>query len=332
MKPWTHADLPKPTRDQDRVRADIDAWGYGLLEDALEEPLFSRAKTRIADQAVAELQLGQAFEDGGPTQQWGEFRDENGKIRVEAFTAANGGINQRVWLLPNKGEVFLEILELDHLHEMVGNVLGEEFQLSSFSANTAKPGGIKMNLHTDQWWAPEPTRPGRRNLPVGSMTRTRFDVDPGREGTADMMAPAAVSNILVMMNDFTDANGATRLVPGSHLAGRHPDPVRDAAVETIAAEGPAGTAIITDGRVWHGTGDNRSDDNRTALILTYCGPQYRPQVNYTVAMDREILATASDRLKTLFGLKVWWAYGRTGHPSVEFIDPTQTALGALRPD
>jgi hypothetical protein len=49
-------------------------------------------------------------------------------------------------------------------------------------------------------------------------------------------------------------------------------------------------------------------------------------------MDREILATASDRLKTLFGLKVWWAYGRTGNPSVEFIDPTQTALGALRPD
>ncbi|MDG2284143.1 MAG: hypothetical protein P8N43_01245, partial [Alphaproteobacteria bacterium] len=149
MKNWTRAELPKPTRDQDRVRADIDTWGYGLLEGALEEPLFSRAITRIDEQAAAELQLGQAFEDGGPTQQWGEFRDENGKIRAEAFTAANGGINQRVWLLPNKGKVFLEVLELDHLHEMVGHVLGEEFQLSSFSANTAKPGGIKMNLHTD---------------------------------------------------------------------------------------------------------------------------------------------------------------------------------------
>ena len=331
-KSWTAADLPKPTRDRDQVRANIDQWGYGLLEGALEEPLFSRARERIQEQAAAELQRGDAFEDGGPTQQWGEFRDENGKIRAEAFTAANGGINQRVWLLPNKGGVFLDILELDHLYEMVSYVLGEEIQLSSFSANTAKPGGIKMNLHTDQWWAPEPTRPGRRNLPVGSMTRTRFDIDPERTDASEMIAPAAVSNVLIMMDPFTDANGGTRLVPGSHLAGRHPDPIRDADVETVAAEGPAGTAIITDGRVWHGTGDNHSNGSRTAMILTYCGPQYRPQVNYTVAMDREILAKASDRLKALFGLKVWWAYGRTGNPSVEFIDPTQTALGELRPN
>jgi ectoine hydroxylase-related dioxygenase (phytanoyl-CoA dioxygenase family) len=330
MKNWTRDELPKPTRDQDKVRADIHDWGYGLLAGALEDPLFSRARARIDEQAEAELRHGEAFEDGGPTQQWGEFRDENGKIRAKAFTAAEGGINQRVWLLPNKGEVFLDILELDPLHEMASYVLGKEFLLSSYSANTAKPGGIKMNLHTDQWWAPEPTRPGRRNLPVGSMTRTRFDADPERETTADMMAPAAVCQMLIMMNDFTDANGGTRLVPGSHLAGRHPDAVRDADVETIAAEGPAGTAIITDGRLWHGTGDNHTNEARTALILSFCGPQYRPQVNYTVAMDREILARASDRQKTMFGLKVWWAYGRTGNPSVEFIDPTQTALGELR--
>ena len=245
----TPGELPKPTRNQDRVCADIDRWGYGLLEGA--------------------------------------------------FTAANGGINQRVWLLPNKGTEFLEVFELDA-------------------------------LHSDQWWALEPPRAGRRNLPVGSMTRTRFDVDPERDGAADMMAPAACSNALIMMDPFSDANGGTRLVPGSHLAGRHPDQVRDANVDTIAAEGPAGTAIITDGRVWHGTGENRTNDDRTAMILTYCGPQYRPQVNYTVALDREILANASDRLKTLFGLKVWWGYGRTENPSVDFIDPSKTALGELR--
>ena len=68
------------------------------------------------------------------------------------------------------------------------------------------------------------------------------------------------------------------------------------------------------------------------MILTFCGPQYRPQVNFTVAMEREILATASERLKTMFGLKVWWGYGRTGDPSIEFIDPTKTATGELRPN
>ena len=51
---------------------------------------------RLEAQAQAEKQLGEAFEDGGPTQQWDNFRDENGKIRTDAFKAKNGGINQRV--------------------------------------------------------------------------------------------------------------------------------------------------------------------------------------------------------------------------------------------
>ncbi len=325
------ADLPKPTRDADRVRADIDRWGYGLYEGLLAEPLFSRARERLLEQAAAELQCGHAFEDGGPTQQWGEFRDENGKIRAEAFTAAAGGVNQRVWLLPNKGRAFLDVLEIEPMHETVAHVLGEEYQLSSFGSNIAKPGGLRMNLHTDQWWAPEPTRPGRRALPVGSMTRARFDFDPERADTADMLAPPACANVIFMMNDFTDANGGTRIVPGSHLAGRHPDPERDAGVETVAAEGPAGTAVVTDGRVWHGTGENRGNAPRVAMLLTFCGPQYRPQVNYPVALDRDILAGATDRQKAMFGLKVWWGYGRTGHPSVEYIDPEGRALGELRP-
>ncbi|MBM85941.1 MAG: hypothetical protein CMM47_07960 [Rhodospirillaceae bacterium] len=332
MKTWDRAFLPKPTDDPERVRADIDEWGYGLFEGLLKEPLLGRACERLLEQAAAELQRGIAFEDGGPSQQWGQFLDENGKIRPEAFTAANGGINQRLWLLPNKGAVFLDVLEIDPMHEAVGHVLGDEYQLSAFASNIAKPGGLKMNLHTDQWWAPEPTRPGRRNLPVGSMTRSRFDYDPARANTSDMITPAACSNVIFMMNDFTDANGGTRIVPGSHLAGRHPDPERDKDIETIAAEGAAGTAIVTDGRVWHGTGENRTTKARTAMLLTFCGPQYRPQVNFTVAMDKEILARASDRQKAMFGLKIWWGYGRTGHPGVEYIDPRMPGDGELRPD
>ena len=329
---WNPSDLPRPTPDPDRVRADIDRWGYGLCEGLLQDPLFAAARDRLLGQAAAELVQGQAFEDGGPTQQWGQFRDEQGRIRPEAFTAAHGGINQRVWLLPNKGAVFLDVLEIDLMHDLVEHVLGEEYQLSSFSSNIAKSGGLRMNLHTDQWWAPEPTRPGRRPLPVGSMTRSRFDHDPDRQDTSTMLAPAACSNVIFMMNDFTDANGATRVVPGSHLAGRHPDPDRDRDIETVPAEGPAGTALVTDGRVWHGTGANRTNGARVAMLLTFCGPQYRPQVNYPVALDRRILERASERQKAMFGLKVWWGYGRTGHPSVEFIDPDRRGVGELHLD
>ena len=329
MNSWNKLDLPKPTRNLCQIRNDIDAWGYGLLKDALNESLLEKAKKRLMDQASAELKLGVAFEDGGPSQKWGEFRDPSGTLRPEVFTAANGGINQRVWLLPNKGNEFLDVLEVDDMYEIVGHVLGEEFQLSSFSSNIAKPGGLKMDLHTDQWWAPEPTRPNRRNLPVGSMTRSKFDSDPETADRPPMIAPAACSNVIFMMNDFSEENGGTRLVPGSHLYGRHPDKLKDETVETVAAEGPKGTAIITDGRVWHGTGANNSSEDRIAMLLTFCGPQYRPQVNFAMALDQEVLVNATDRQKTMFGLKVWWGYGRTGHPNVDFVDPVQRSLGKL---
>ena len=54
-------------------------------------------RKRLLDQASAEKELGYAFEDGGPEQKWGEFRDKSGKLRSEVFSAKNGGINQRVW-------------------------------------------------------------------------------------------------------------------------------------------------------------------------------------------------------------------------------------------
>ena len=176
-------------------------------------------------------------------------------------------------MLVNKGAPFREVLALTPMLDLVGHVLGAEFLLSSFTANIAKPGGVPMALHTDQWWAPEPSRRGRRPLPVGSMTRSRFDHDPALGAAPPpTLAPAAVSNVLVMLNGMTAANGGTRVVPGSHLAGRHPDPARDGNVATVAAEGPPGCAIITDGRLWHGTGANTGDSDRAALILTSLRP------------------------------------------------------------
>ena len=331
MKSWGKEALPRPTTDLDRVRADIDRWGYALLEDALQEPLLARCRERVAEQAAAEKRLGLAFEDGGPTQQWGAFRDDDGRIRAEAFREENGGVNQRVWMLVNKGRCFVDALDQDRLLDAVEHVLGEEYLLSSYTANIARPGGVAMNLHTDQWWAPEPTRAGRRNLPVGSITRTRFDRDESLGDEPAMMAPAAVSNALIMLDGMTERNGGTRVVPGSHLFGRHPDPERDRDVVSVAAEGPPGCAIVTDGRLWHGTGANVTNTDRTALIMTFCGPQYRPQENYTVGLRPELLDTLSDRLRSLLGFKVWWAYGRTGDPTVEYIDPRDEHVGELGP-
>ena len=157
----SHNELPRPTEDLEQVKTQLDTHGFGLFANALTSNQLSALKTRLEEQALAEQQLGLAFEDGGARQNWGDFRDKNARIRSGAFTRAAGGINQRVWMLINKGKVFRDLLFHEGVRNIAGHALGDSYLLSSHTANIAKPGGVAMRLHTDQWWMPIPTRPDR---------------------------------------------------------------------------------------------------------------------------------------------------------------------------
>ncbi|MCY3573273.1 MAG: phytanoyl-CoA dioxygenase family protein [Chloroflexi bacterium] len=329
MFTWTPDELPQPTTDLATLKANIDEYGYCLLKDALPPEPLARARQRLLEQAEAELQAGQAFEDGGAKQQWGEFTDEQGKIRREAFSAQAGGVNQRVWVLINKGAVFREMLSQPLVRAVVGHVLGADYLLSSFGANIAKPGGIAMNLHTDQWWMPEPIHRRPSPVPAGSLTR---ELSNRVDDTPAMIAPPVVVNVMWMLNDFTEANGATRLVPRSHLAGKRPDRDRDKDVVSIPAEGTAGSAMLFDGRIWHGTGANVSDEQRLGLLTTFVAPQFRTQVNFTLAAAPEVVAEADEDLLALLGFKIWNAYGRVESPVAGYARRGERTLGELKPE
>lgn len=322
MISWTHGELPRPTEDRQRAFQDLEEFGYCLIANALSAEETQAMRNRLVDQAAAERKAGLAFEDGGKGQQ---FVDEEGRIKVGAFSAANGGINQRVWMLINKGEVFRGLVTHPIVDQFVGGKLGPEFLLSNFSANIAKPGGVEMGLHTDQWWMPTGYRPGTDDpTPVGAITRQPKDPDDGsRDRPETGVMPCAVVNTMWMLADFTEANGGTRVVPRSHLSGRQPDGSVPSPIESVAAEGPSGTCLVFDGRTWHGTGANSANDERIGILVTFCGPQFRPQANFTVATDRRVVEEASDKLKARLGFKVWNAYGRVESPAVEFIDPGQ---------
>ena len=111
------------------------------------------------------------------------------------------------------------------------------------------------------------------------------------------------------------------MVPGSHLRGRQPDAKRMAEGDSIATVADAGTAMVFDGRLWHGTGANVSGKPRLGILTTFCGPQFRPQENYTIGTAPAVLADATPDLLALLGFKVWNAYGRVGQPTAEFVKP-----------
>ena len=325
---WTHEELPQPTTDLNIARANIDEFGYCFLENAMTPEQVAAARTRLVEQAEGELEHGLAFEDGGAKQQWGAFTDDDGKVRKDAFSAKAGGVNQRVWMLINKGQIFRDLMTISSVRNVVGHVLGDDYLLSSYGANIAKPGGIAMNLHTDQWWMPLPINRKPSPVPAGSLTRELSNREDERPA---MIAPPVVVNVMWMLNEFTEENGGTRIVPRSHLIGRRPDKELDKDVESIAATGSAGSAMIFDGRLWHGTGANVSDGIRLGVLTTFCGPQFRPQENFTLGTHPEIAAEASPDLLALLGFKIWNAYGRVESPTAEYVRQGETSLGELRP-
>ena len=79
------------------------------------------------------------------------------------------------------------------------------------------------------------------------------------------ISPACTCNVMWTVDDFTARNGATIVVPGSHLCGREPDPELDEDANWTPAMAPAGSFVVLDGRVWHSTGANVSDRPRIRI-------------------------------------------------------------------
>ncbi|MEM7030381.1 MAG: phytanoyl-CoA dioxygenase family protein [Chloroflexota bacterium] len=302
--------LPQPTTDLNTATANLDKYGYCLIANALSQDQVAALKTRMVEQAEAEMQAGVAIQDGGP----------------------KGGppINQRLTMLVNKGRVFREMLFAPAVRAVIDHALGEEYLLHSHTANIAKPGGVAMGLHTDQWWMPVPIPRDQEANPVGSMTRARPNIEAVEP--IETLPPRACVNVMWMINDFSPENGGTRLVPGSHLYGRRPYKPEDKQADSIGATGPAGTAMVFDGRAWHGTGANISDGPRLGLLTTFIGPQFRPQENYTVGLAPEVYEEASPELLALLGFKIWYGYGRLDRGGDAFISRQQQTLGEMKPE
>ena len=103
---------------------------------------------------------------------------------------------------------------------------------------------------------------------------------------------------MVALDDFTAENGATTLVPGSHL---WDDSKRPSFDQTIPATMPAGSMIYFLNTVWHGGGANISNKRRRSLTIQYCQPWIRPIENMIVAMGWENLDAAPKKLLKLLG-------------------------------
>ena len=121
--------------------------------------------------------------------------------------------------------------------------------------------------------------------------------------------PPVVCNTMWALTDFTEANGATRLVPGSH-SGDKPR-LRQALRHRPGGDGEAGDVLVWHGRLWHGGGANTTDADRIGIAMNYCAGWVRQQENQQLGLSPELVATFEPRLQELVGYGTYM--GLIGH-------------------
>jgi len=105
-------------------------------------------------------------------------------------------------------------------------------------------------------------------------------------------------NTIWAMTDFTEANGATQVVPGSPS---WPDGRRAAPEEVGYAEMERGSVLVYSGSVIHAGGENRTDKDRIGINLTYCLGWLRQEENQYLSCPPQIARTLDPKLQALLG-------------------------------
>ncbi len=267
--------LPTPTPDKEQVKRDIDEFGYGILTDLLNADEIGELKDRLLEQAELEVEQDVAWLGNG---------GRGGNTWIGGRRDNRASPWQCVRTLLNKGRPFIDLALNPIIREINSHVLkGMDFYLSSTNGLVIHKGAGRMVVHNDQLFVP-----GETVMPF-------------------------VTNVMIALSDFTEENGATRVVPKSHL-GPAPKVIAieaeegfDAAnpepIETIPAECPAGSAIFFEGRLWHESGEQTSDDPRISISTYYALPFIRQQDCYPASMQDEVYESLTKEERAMFGFK-----------------------------
>jgi ectoine hydroxylase-related dioxygenase (phytanoyl-CoA dioxygenase family) len=124
------------------------------------------------------------------------------------------------------------------------------------------------------------------------------------------------------MTEFTEENGATRVVPGSHHAA---DRLRLEPGDTIGAAMARGSVLLYTGSVYHGGGANRSDAVRIGMNVDYNVGWLRQEENQYLAVPIEIARTLPEPMQRLIG------YAR-GAYALGYVGDMRDPIEVLRPD
>ncbi|MEM8499705.1 MAG: phytanoyl-CoA dioxygenase family protein [Pseudomonadota bacterium] len=268
-------------RDDPRFRQIDSFQDYANIDLARTHGFTSSVEANAVDSALVDEQQTQLHRDGYiiltdlvSDEQMQQLRSEaEPHLQMMGRNSFEGERTQRIYGLPEKiraADPFIaHPLILAHLDRLLlpNYLLSQAQVINILDDSPAQP------LHIDDGFYPLP-----RPRPAISVA-TVFAID-----------------------DFTENNGATVAIPGSHVWGE--DRIPRPEDKTVKAIMPAGSCILFMGNLWHGGGENRSDASRLALTAQYCEPWARTQENYFLSVSKETAASVSENLRRMLGYSI----------------------------
>lgn len=107
-------------------------------------------------------------------------------------------------------------------------------------------------------------------------------------------------NMLVMLDDFTEENGATHVLSGSQMSSVKPS-AEEFYQNSHRLTGKGGSIVLFDSNLWHAAGVNRTSLERRALTLTYSRPLMKQQLDYPQVFGDILVQSFSEDLKQILG-------------------------------
>ncbi|NUP26346.1 MAG: phytanoyl-CoA dioxygenase family protein [Nocardia sp.] len=239
------------------------------------------AATAETDPAVVEADLAALDRDGYVVWENLLTADECARLRAAldpllARTGRNtfeGARTRRAYNLLEKTRVCDGPVEHPRVLALLDRLFLPNYLLSQLQAIEIHPGEQAQMLHHDDGFYPLP----RPRPPLSAATM--WAIDP-----------------------FTDTNGGTVVLPGSHRWDSSRAPAdSDTRVALVM---PPGSCAFYLGTLWHGGGANGSAGSRLGVTVQYCEPWLRPQEAYTLATSRETARTVSENIRRMLGYSI----------------------------
>ena len=182
--------------------------------------------------------------------------------------------SQRLYALPGKSASSAELIEHPLVLGLADQFLRADYRLSAAIAIKLHGGETPQDFHRD-------------DNPAGAPDT----------GVRDMWGLSTIW----MLDDFSETNGATEVIPGSHKW-----PMELAADDSKAVRvcAPAGSVLLFAGNLIHRGGPSRVGEQRLGITIQYAQPWLRTIENYSLSMPPEKAAHFSDRMQALLGYSV----------------------------